>query len=110
MASSQSTTFGNIVVSAITAAAVTLSGNLGLGGNDISNVGTSEATTLSGGTIRTTAGDTIINSSGVETLDTLSGARLFSGTGFTVGNTDGLGCSQLTVLNGTAAWETITCP
>lgn len=66
----------------------------------------SGAVTLSGALTGTT-GDF---SGGIESHGTISGSTLVVGSGAIVGDTDGAGCSQLTVLNGTAAWETIACP
>lgn len=71
-----------LLVSVASVAVTLTSGYVAYFAGNTQTTGTAEATTLSGGTLRTTAGDTIINSAGVETLDTLSGSQLtIKGTG-----------------------------
>ena len=119
MASNLSTTFGNVVVSSITAAAITatgltLSGDLALGGNDISGVGAYSGATsdITG----TQTGATIIVDPGSGTGYTvITGDANGTGTGGTlcIEDNDGAGFSTLSCLNGTCtarAAGTAECP
>ncbi len=89
MASAQSTTFGNIVISALTAAAMT---------------GTT--LTLTGAITGTSA----TLSSNLTVSGAMSGATLSVLTGATLGDTDGAGCTSVQVLNGTVSGRSVTCP
>jgi len=105
MASSQSTTLGNIVVSAITAAAITMSGNLALGGNDITGVDAINFTGVASGSQLD-----VTPTTGTAGLVLFGGAK---GSHLCVRDTDGGGWTVVDALNGSVTAHTAStaeCP